>query len=73
MAKTKRRTDNIFPIATVESKPMAARESAGVSEADIARRAFAIFCERGGQHGRDLDDWLQAKRELLRELRTAVA
>ena len=30
----------------------------------IARRAFEVFCARGGQPGRALDDWLQAEREL---------
>lgn len=29
----------------------------------IARRAYAIYQERGGEHGRDLDDWLEAERE----------
>jgi hypothetical protein len=31
----------------------------------IARRAHELFLARGGQHGHDLDDWLQAERELL--------
>ena len=31
---------------------------------EIRRRAFEIYLERGGQPGRDLDDWLQAEREL---------
>jgi hypothetical protein len=31
---------------------------------DIARRAFELYCERGGQHGHDVEDWLQAEREL---------
>ena len=35
------------------------------TENDIARRAYELFVERGGEHGRDLDDWLSAKRELL--------
>ena len=30
---------------------------------EIRCRAYQIYLERGGQHGRDLDDWLQAKRE----------
>jgi hypothetical protein len=34
------------------------------SHPDIARRAFEIYCERGGHHGHDLDDWLQAEHEL---------
>ena len=35
------------------------------TENDIAQRAYQLFVERGGEHGRDLDDWLLAKRELL--------
>ncbi|MBI2828452.1 MAG: DUF2934 domain-containing protein [Acidobacteria bacterium] len=31
---------------------------------DIARRAYDLFERRGRQHGRDLEDWLQAEREL---------
>ena len=31
----------------------------------IARRAYELFLQRGGEHGRDLEDWLTAERELL--------
>ena len=34
------------------------------SEAAIAARAFVLYCERGGVHGHDVEDWLQAEREL---------
>jgi hypothetical protein len=34
------------------------------SEHEIAARAHELFQARGGDHGRDLDDWLQAEREL---------
>jgi hypothetical protein len=30
----------------------------------IRERAFEIHIERGGFHGMDLDDWMQAEREL---------
>jgi hypothetical protein len=30
----------------------------------IARRARELYEARGGAHGRDLDDWLQAEREI---------
>lgn len=30
----------------------------------IARRAYERFEERGGGHGRDIEDWLEAEREL---------
>ena len=36
----------------------------GPTLAEIRHRAFAIHVERGGIHGCDLDDWLQAEREL---------
>jgi hypothetical protein len=32
--------------------------------AEIRQRAFEIHIERGGIHGCDLDDWLQAERDL---------
>ena len=34
------------------------------SHEQIARRAYEIFLSRGGQHGRHMDDWMQAEREL---------
>ena len=30
----------------------------------VARRAYEIYESRGGQHGFDLDHWLEAEREL---------
>ncbi len=41
---------------------------------EIRCRAYEIYLERGEQPGRDLDDWLQAERELKpRGLRRAQA
>jgi len=36
----------------------------------IAFRAYELFLARGGQHGRDLEDWLQAERELVEAARS---
>ncbi len=36
----------------------------------IANRAYELFLARGGQHGHDLDDWLQAEQELLDTMRS---
>ena len=36
------------------------------SREEIAARAYQIFQERGGQHGHDQDDWLQAEYELMK-------
>jgi hypothetical protein len=57
------------------------REVSGNSARDegIRRRAYEIYRERGEQPGRELDDWLQAERELKRgmflnqECRSATA
>ena len=31
---------------------------------EIELRAYQIYTERGGAHGQDVEDWLQAEREL---------
>ena len=33
----------------------------------VALRAYEIYEDRGGQHGRDISDWLQAETDLLAE------
>jgi hypothetical protein len=43
---------------------LAATSEAMPSSADIAKRAFELYCERGCQDGNDVQDWLQAEREL---------
>jgi len=30
----------------------------------VSRRAYDLYLARGGEHGRDLEDWTQAEREL---------
>jgi hypothetical protein len=41
----------------------------GPSPTEIRQRAFEIHIERGGIHGCDLDDWMQAERELQQKYR----
>ncbi len=35
-----------------------------LTEEKIRRRAYEIWLARGGESGHELDDWLQAEREL---------
>jgi hypothetical protein len=44
----------------------------GPSPAEIRKRAFEIHVERGGIHGCDLNDWLEAERELQQKYRNEV-
>lgn len=37
-----------------------------VTNDQIAQRAYELYLNRGGQDGAELDDWLQAERELRR-------
>jgi hypothetical protein len=53
-------------VGVMENEP---RGSQGAGERHpepgaIARRAYEIYCDRGCEDGRDMDDWLQAEREL---------
>ena len=53
----RRRTTNRKSVMSVPDLPPPERD-------DIARRAFEIFLSRGGDHGHDVDDWLQAERDV---------
>lgn len=33
----------------------------------IARRAYELYLKRGGLNGHEVEDWLQAEREILKE------
>lgn len=42
---------------------------ANVDRQRVASRAYELYIQRGGQHGRALDDWLEAEQELLESTR----
>ena len=35
-----------------------------VSRDEIARRAYEIYVQRGGENGKDVEDWLRAEKEV---------
>ena len=37
------------------------------SAEQIARRAHELYVQRGGEHGRDVEDWVRAEKELSDE------
>jgi hypothetical protein len=59
----RRRADNVLTMPSLESPSTAAIVS-GITQSDIARRAFELYCDRGRQDGHDVDDWLNAQWEL---------
>jgi hypothetical protein len=66
---------NSKPIANsatqAESAETLAADSARLEEIRI--RAYELYIGRGGQPGHDVDDWLQAERELEPKARSAQA
>ena len=61
MPKQKKQPKSVPPDPV--EKPVAIQPA----PAEIAKRAHEIYEARGGTHGCDLDDWLQAERELKAE------
>lgn len=51
----------------VNRRTKAARVSEPPSVQDIAERAYDLFVQEGGAHGRDIEHWLQAERLLQQE------
>lgn len=72
MAKSSRRSTKVVTMPTRVS-PHALSQSPSPADSDIARRAFELYCERGCQPGRDVEDWLQAERELREEANSRAA
>lgn len=60
----------------VRNSPPTARiaETEVDTSEEISSRAYELYVERGREHGHDLEDWLQAEREVTaRKTRSAAA
>ncbi len=53
-----------FADNSIASSDMPDADAFGPSEDDIRLRAYHRYLERGGGHGMDFQDWLEAEREL---------
>ena len=63
MTKTTQRPRTEHETAPAHDMRNPSRPTA-VTDSDIARRAYELYEQRGGEHGRDLDDWLLAENRL---------
>jgi hypothetical protein len=54
------------PSATAEAEGILSESSTRGEE--IRHRAYELYLERGQEPGRELDDWLQAEREMKSSL-----
>lgn len=69
--KTVKARNTTAPLAASATRAVASAAAAGtndgqppIASTEVARRAYEIFLSRGGSHGSDVQDWLQAEREL---------
>jgi hypothetical protein len=53
--------------------PTSLAQPATAANSDVARRAYDLYLARGCEHGHDVDDWLQAERELRGAVSSPVA
>ncbi len=66
-AKTPRNTTSVTSIGRKPSEVKELRKPStgnGNLEEEIRRRAYELFQERGGEHGRHHEDWLRAEAEV---------
>jgi hypothetical protein len=67
MARRKKITETIAETRQASAPPGAPESPAGsVDRERIASRAYELYVARGGGHGRDMEDWLEAEAELVR-------
>ena len=63
---SRRRSNEIEAPPTSAGDRTAVRAGHDPSPDEIAQRAYEIYLTRGGGHGGELDDWLEAERQLRR-------
>jgi hypothetical protein len=64
--KSNRKRISEIQAASTQAKTGEVSPVNSARDEEIRRRAYEIYRERGDQPGRELDDWLQAERELKR-------
>ncbi len=64
--RAKAKTTKVAATKSAAAAPKATEVSTPVepTDEDIRVRAYHRYLERGGGHGMDFEDWLEAKREL---------
>jgi len=59
-----RQTDARIDIDQADDRARSVPIVAAPEEDEIRARAYQKFIDRGGAHGKDVDDWVDAEREL---------
>jgi hypothetical protein len=73
MKLSRQNRGRVLTLPTEDASRATLQLEPAVSDSDISRRAYERFLDRGAEHGHDLDDWLEAERELRQSPTSQVA
>ena len=69
MSKAQRKTKSIKLVTPEHQPSVAAENQRAITKDDVAQRAYELFLAGGRVDGRDVEDWLEAERQLVAESR----
>jgi DUF2934 family protein len=64
MSKAQRKTKSIKLVIPEDQPSVAADDHRSIIKDDVAQRAYELFLARGRVDGHDVEDWLEAERQL---------
>jgi hypothetical protein len=67
MSKAQRKTKSIKLVIPEHQPSVAAENRHAITKDDVAQRAYELFLARGRVDGHDVEDWLEAERQLVVE------
>ena len=67
MSKAQRKTKSIKLVIPEDQPSVAAEDHRSITKDDVAQRAYELFLARGRVDGHDVEDWLEAERQLEAE------
>ena len=67
MAKSRRTKNAVVPFNSLSTVPVVENHTEASIEA-VAARAYQLYVERGCTHGHDLEDWIEAERQIRMEM-----
>jgi len=67
MTRPQRKTKSIKLVTPEHQPSVAAENPRAITKDDVAQRAYELFLARGRVDGHDVEDWLEAQRQLVAE------
>ncbi len=67
MSKAQRKTKSIKLVIPEDQPSVTTENHRAISKDDVAPRAYELFVARGRVDGHDVEDWLEAERQLVAE------